>query len=141
MDTAPSILTLVRVLRLLNIMAIVLPLKTPRIDLGIEPDLIACLCEWALRTRVVSSVEERSPMDRRDRGAKGDVGRVVVEEKRRFWDWRQSFNARDGGIVPRMEMVHSARLLTIFNNVDVIHHTECRRGCGRITRVTRVTVA
>ncbi len=84
MQTAPSVLTRVRVLRLLKIMAMVLPERVLRSDLGIEPDLIACLWECALRTRVVSSVDERSAIERRDRGAKGEVGGEVGEERLRI---------------------------------------------------------
>lgn len=65
MTTAASVETRVLVLRLLNIMATVSPFKVSNIEIGIEPDLTACLCEWALRTRVVSSEEERSAMERR----------------------------------------------------------------------------
>ena len=98
-------LTLVRVLRLLNIIATVLPARAPRRDLGIEPDLIACLWEWALRTRVVNSVEERSAIDRRDRGAKGEVGGVVGEENCRIWVRRQRYNGRKEGILSKIEML------------------------------------
>ena len=71
--TALSVLTRVRVLRLLNVMAMVFPVRDPRRDLGIEPDLKDCLWEWAFRTRVVSSVLVRSAMLRRCLGAKGEV--------------------------------------------------------------------
>jgi len=74
--TAPSVDILVRVLRLLNIMATVLPVRAPRRFFGIEPDLMARLWEWALRTRLVSSVGVRSAMDIRWRGAKGEVAGV-----------------------------------------------------------------
>lgn len=76
MTTAPSVDIRVRVLRLLNIMATVLPVRAPRRFFGIEPDLMARLWEWALRTRLVSSVGVRSAMDRRWRGAKGEVAGV-----------------------------------------------------------------
>lgn len=62
-----------RVLLLLNVIATVLPASDPSSDLGIEPDLKACLCEWALRTSVVSSVLERSAILSRCLGAKGEV--------------------------------------------------------------------
>ena len=99
MQTAPSVLTRVRVLRLLKIMAMVLPERVPRIEVGIEPDLMACLWEWALRTRVVSSAEERSAIERRDRGAKGEVGAAVGEvERRRICVRRWRYEGRKVGI-------------------------------------------
>lgn len=60
-------------LLLLKVMATVLPVRAPRRDFGIEPDFMDCLCEKALRTRVVSSVELRSAIERRCRGANGEV--------------------------------------------------------------------
>lgn len=71
--TAASVLTRVRVLRLLNVMAIVWPSKEFSIDGGIRPDLMACLWAAALRTRVVSSDGVRSAIESRWRGAKGEV--------------------------------------------------------------------
>lgn len=41
------------------------------------PDLMARLCEAALRTRAVNSVGVTSAMESRWRGAKGDIGGVV----------------------------------------------------------------
>lgn len=76
MTTAASVETRVLVLRLLNVMATVFPVKVPNNEVGIAPDLTACLWEWALRTRAVSSEEERSAMERRWRGANGEVGGV-----------------------------------------------------------------
>jgi hypothetical protein len=75
--TAASVETRVRVLRLLNIIATVLPLREPRRFLGIEPDLMEVLCDEALRTKVVSSVGVRSAMESKWRGAKGDVAGVA----------------------------------------------------------------
>lgn len=75
---ALSVDTLVRVERLLNIKAIFWPDSAPIKDLGIEFDFMDTLCEWAFRTRVVSSAELRSAIDRKCRGAKGDVVGVVV---------------------------------------------------------------
>lgn len=98
MQTAPSVLTRVRVLRLLKIMAMVLPERVLRRDVGIEPDLMACLWECALRTRVVSSVDERSAIERRDRGAKGEVGGAVGEERWRICVRRWRYGGRKGGI-------------------------------------------
>ena len=72
--TALSVLTLVRVLRLLKVRAMVFPARDPRRGLGMEPDLKACLWDRAFRMRVVSSVLVRSAMLRRCRGAKGEVG-------------------------------------------------------------------
>jgi len=76
--TALSVETRVRVDLLLNMMATFLPAKVPNKDFGIEPDLMACLCEWAFLTSVVNSVDFRSAMERRERGPKGEE-RVVVE--------------------------------------------------------------
>lgn len=69
-----------RVLRLLNIIATVLPVNESDSDIGIEPDLIACLWEAAFRTRVVNSGGVRSAIDRRCRGANGEVERVAGVE-------------------------------------------------------------
>ncbi len=70
-------------LRLLNVRATDFPLSAPRMDLGTEPDFMASLCECALRTRVTSSAALRSAMERKWRGANGDVGDVgaVVREE------------------------------------------------------------
>ena len=53
----------------------------------------------------MSSVEERSAVDRRIRGAKGDMGGDVGEEEKRFCIWRQRHNARSGGIALVMRTV------------------------------------
>jgi len=74
--TAASVETRVRVLRLLNIIATVLPLREPSRFLGTDPDLMAVLWELALRTRVVSSAGVRSAIERKCRGAKGEVAGV-----------------------------------------------------------------
>lgn len=75
---APSVDTLVRVLRLLKVMATVLPARAARRAWGTSPvDLTAALWCAALRTSVVSSAGETSAMERRWRGAKGDVGARV----------------------------------------------------------------
>src|SRR5436190_4701645 len=71
--TAASVETRVLVLRLLNVMATVLPVKLPWRLFGIEPFLIVCLCECALRTKVVNSVGVKSAIERKCRGASGDV--------------------------------------------------------------------
>jgi hypothetical protein len=63
----------VRVLRFEKAIAIVFPVSAPRSDLGIWPDLIARLCEAALRTRMVSSAGVKSVIDKRWRGANGEV--------------------------------------------------------------------
>jgi hypothetical protein len=68
------------VLRLLNIIATVLPDREPRRLLGTEPDLMAVLWEEALRTRVVSSADVRSAIESKWRGAKGEVAGVAGEE-------------------------------------------------------------
>ena len=59
---------------LLKRRAIVLRLSELLTDRGIRPDFRARLCEEALRIRVVSSAGERSAIDRKCRGANGDVG-------------------------------------------------------------------
>jgi len=64
----------------LNIMATVFPDNDPWRLRGIEPVLISRLCRDALRTKVVNSAGVRSAMERRWRGAKGEVGGVVVDE-------------------------------------------------------------
>lgn len=74
--TAPSVETRVRVLRLLNMRATVLPKSALGRCAGVLPDLIEALYVAALRTRVVSSAVERSAMERKCRGAKGEVGGV-----------------------------------------------------------------
>ena len=71
--TAASVETRVRVERLLNIIATVLPVRLLRRFLGIAPDFMAVLERKALRMRVVSSEGVRSAMERRWRGAKGEV--------------------------------------------------------------------
>jgi len=79
---APSVETLVRVLRLLKVMATVFPANA-RCRWGEMvpfPDLMSILCLYAFRTRVVNSVGVRSAIDSRCRGAKGDVGGAVGEE-------------------------------------------------------------
>ena len=78
---APSVETLVLVLLLLNGIAILFPAKEPNNDLGIEPDLIACLCKEALRTRVVNSDTVRSAIERRCLGPNGEDGKVAGEER------------------------------------------------------------
>lgn len=71
---APSVDTLVRVLRLLKVMATVFPTSAARRECGTSPvDLIAFLCAPAFRTSVVSSAGVRSAMERRCRGANGEV--------------------------------------------------------------------
>lgn len=54
-----------RVERLLNIIATVLPVREPWREDGTEPDLMEVLWEEALRTRVVNSAGVRSAMERR----------------------------------------------------------------------------
>jgi len=68
------------VLRLLNIIATVLPINESDSDIGMEPDLIACLWEAAFRTRAVNSAGVRSAIDRRCRGANGEIERVAGVE-------------------------------------------------------------
>lgn len=71
--TAPSVLTLVLVLRFENMTAIVLFARAWELCFGADPDLIAALCSKALRTRAVNSFGVRSAIDSRWRGAKGDT--------------------------------------------------------------------
>ena len=71
--TAASVLTRVLVERFENIIAIVLPRREFWRFEGMEPDFTAALWVEALRTRVVSSRGVRSAIERRWRGAKGEV--------------------------------------------------------------------
>lgn len=80
--TAPSVETLVLVLRLLNMMATDWPVSAPRTDTGIEPDFMDCLITWAFRIRVTSSAEVRSAIDRKCRGTIGRFWGVERDEKR-----------------------------------------------------------
>ena len=89
--TAASVETRVLVLLLLNIMATVLPVRLPKRFFGIEPDLTVCLCELALRTRVVNSAGERSAIERKWRGANGEVCGVAGLEYARFWALDREF--------------------------------------------------
>lgn len=66
--TAASVDTRVRVLRLLNIMAMVCPDRLLASDFGVWPALTAVLCSEALRTSFVNSAGLRSLMDVRCRG-------------------------------------------------------------------------
>jgi hypothetical protein len=66
------------VLRLLNIIATVLPDNAPSKFRGTEPLLIVFLCWEALRTRAVNSAGVRSAIERKCRGAKGETGGVVA---------------------------------------------------------------
>ncbi len=76
---APSEDTRVRVLLLLNVMATVLPTSARDSVWGISPvpDLMAVLWCAAFRTSVVSSAGVRSAMDRKCRGANGEVRDVA----------------------------------------------------------------
>jgi cobalamin synthase len=77
---APSVDILVRVLRLLKVMATVLPANAARMLWGTSfVCLMAVLYFWAFCTSVVSSAGVRSAMERRCRGANGDVGGVAGE--------------------------------------------------------------
>ena len=81
-------------------MATVLPDRAPSNVLGTEPDFMACLCWYALRTRVVSSAELRFSIDRRCRGANGGIAGEVVEAEYNlccgFWSTRRH---RKAGLV------------------------------------------
>ena len=79
MVMAPSVETRVRVLRLLNSIAMLLRARESRSEVDIDPLLWAFLCEEALRMRVVSSEGLRSLIEVKCRGAKGDVVGVGAE--------------------------------------------------------------
>jgi len=68
------------VLRFLNVIATVFPANEPKRDLGIDPDLIARLCEEALQTSVVNSDGVRSATESKCLGADGEVGGVESDE-------------------------------------------------------------
>lgn len=70
---APSVDTRVLVDRLENSIATVLPAKDDARFCDKNPDFIALLCKAALRINVFSSVLERSLIDKKWRGAKGEV--------------------------------------------------------------------
>jgi cobalamin synthase len=71
----------VRVLSLLKVRATVLPASALRREMGTSlVDLMTVLWWWAFRTRVLSSVGVRSAIERRCRGAKGDVVGAAGEE-------------------------------------------------------------
>ena len=78
MLTAASVETRVLVLRLENMIAIVCPRRDCERVGSKALDFAACLWVAALRTRVESSVGERSDIERRCRGAKGEVAGVDV---------------------------------------------------------------
>jgi hypothetical protein len=61
------------VLRLLNIKAMVLLESLPARAAGVVPDLMATLWEDALLMRMLNSVGVRSAIERRCRGANGEV--------------------------------------------------------------------
>lgn len=69
-------------------MATVFPDNEPIRFRGIEPDLIARLCEEALRTRAVNSAGVKSAIERRWRGAKGEVGGMAGDEGEVEEYWR-----------------------------------------------------
>lgn len=68
-SVVPSVEILVRVLRLLNVMATVFPLNAPLRFCGIEPALMAFLWEAAFRTSVVNSFGVKSAIVIKWRGA------------------------------------------------------------------------
>ena len=70
---APSVDTRVLVDRLENIIAMVLPARDDARFCDTKPDFIALLCKAALRIKVFSSVLERSLIDKKWRGAKGEI--------------------------------------------------------------------
>lgn len=94
--TAASVDTRVRVDRFEKVNATVLPRRLFWTAGGVLPDLIADLCEEALRTRVVSSWGVRSAIERRWRGAKGDVWGVAGEEYARVVGLRERRQLFDG---------------------------------------------
>lgn len=70
---AASVETRVRVERLENMIAIVLPVREVDSERGVRPDLMDSLCERAFWTSFVNSAGVRSAIERRWRGAKGEV--------------------------------------------------------------------
>lgn len=83
--TAPSVDIRVLVLRLLKVIATVLPVRAPSRFFGMDPDLMAFLWDAALRISVVSSAGVRSAMERRWRGANGDVTGLAGEDIALLW--------------------------------------------------------
>lgn len=67
-------------LRLLNIIATVLPDSAPSKLRGTDPLLMVFLCCDALRTKVVNSAGVKSAIDKKWRGANGETGGVVADE-------------------------------------------------------------
>ena len=92
MTIALSVDTRVRVLRLLNMTAIVLPISELSMLFGMELDLMACLWEAALRIKAVSSLGAKSAIERKCRGAKGEVGGVAADD----WRRRGALEKREG---------------------------------------------
>lgn len=82
MTTAPSVDILVRVLRLLKVMATVRPANAPRTECGISPvaDLTAVLWLEAFFTSWESSCGVRSAIESKCRGANGDVCGWAADE-------------------------------------------------------------
>ena len=92
-----------RVLRLLNMRAMVLPVRALTMVFGTEPDFSEVLCEEEVRIRDVSSDGVRSLMERRCRGAKGKVwGMVEVLYLQRRG---RALVGRRGGMVGTVEVV------------------------------------
>lgn len=80
---------------MLKIIATVCPANEPIRLWGIEPDLMARLCEEALRTRVVNSAGVKSAIERRWRGAKGEVGGMAGDEGEVEEYWRTALVGND----------------------------------------------
>lgn len=114
-------LTRVLVLRLLKVIATVLPVNAPDNDAGIDPDLIALLWPSALRTRLVSSAELRSydsirsvfrqccarvvtAMESRWRGANGEVGGEAGDEYALFCSFSSELRRYWGRIASILEI-------------------------------------
>ena len=81
-------------------MATVLPARLPSTLLGIAPDLREVLWEDALRTRAVSSVGVRSAMERKWRGANGEVWGAAALEWLRVEAFDSWWRALPAGRMP-----------------------------------------
>lgn len=77
MTTAASVDIRVRVERFENVIATVFPYRADRSSGRLVPLLSAVLCEEAFRMSATSSVGPKSEMERKWRGAKGEVSGVL----------------------------------------------------------------
>ena len=124
---ADSVETRVRVLLLLNMTATVRPSRgfappASRAKSG-RPDLAACLWLKAFFTRVASSGAETSAMERRCRGAKGELAGVVGVERCRVW----AMGSRRVGKVARrrgIEAMFAVRVLAYVPAAEILQYYE-----------------